>query len=144
MNPSNHKITITTNIVHNIIFRSLFVKSGPSRPGKRTALLTSQEPHAPASRQCVKDEHEDASSNHCYHRAVDIHTRLAGLPKEIREKTANDCPDDPQQAVASDAVASRIEKFAADETNDQTEKNPNRKRHQRTLLPARYEQAQRD
>jgi hypothetical protein len=41
----------------------------------------------------VVDDHEHCGANRCYEEAIKIKTRSTELPKQIRKKTANDCPN---------------------------------------------------
>jgi len=96
-----------------------------------TRHLTAQVLHAqetPSSKQRVVDKHEHDRAHHRYQSAVEIHTRIAGLPKQIRKKPANKCPDDTQQTIATQTVTSLVENLAGEEPHHQTQNDPDRKR----------------
>ena len=48
------------------------------------------------------DEHEHYGANRCYDEAINIQTRTTGLPQQISQETANECPDNSYQTIASD------------------------------------------
>jgi hypothetical protein len=92
------------------------------------------------AKQRVVDDHEHYGANPGYDEAIKIQTRTAGLPQQISQETANECPDNAYQTIATQTATRLVENFTADETDCQTDHNPGDKRQGRTFLAVQNEQ----